>query len=138
MSSVKQVIIIRKDLKMRRGKEIAQGAHASMAVILNEMKKTPYIGYLHMGLTSESKLLLMDEVLESWINGSFTKICLVVNSEQELLDVHQKAKDAGLRTALIQDSGRTEFNNVLTYTTCAIGPNLSHQIDEITGELGLY
>jgi PTH2 family peptidyl-tRNA hydrolase len=28
---VKQVIVIRRDLRMRRGKEIAQGAHASMA-----------------------------------------------------------------------------------------------------------
>jgi len=27
----KQVIVIRRDLKMRRGKEIAQGAHASTA-----------------------------------------------------------------------------------------------------------
>ena len=27
----KQVIVIRRDLRMRRGKEIAQGAHASMA-----------------------------------------------------------------------------------------------------------
>jgi peptidyl-tRNA hydrolase len=30
---MKQVIVMRKDLKMRRGKEIAQGAHASMAFL---------------------------------------------------------------------------------------------------------
>lgn len=29
--ATKQVIVIRRDLKMRRGKEIAQGSHASMA-----------------------------------------------------------------------------------------------------------
>ena len=32
----KQVIVIRKDLNMRKGKMIAQGAHASMKVILDE------------------------------------------------------------------------------------------------------
>jgi PTH2 family peptidyl-tRNA hydrolase len=34
---VKQVIIIRKDLNMRKGKMIAQGNHASMGVIFNYM-----------------------------------------------------------------------------------------------------
>ena len=32
---VKQVIVIRRDLKMRRGKEIAQGAHASSSWLAN-------------------------------------------------------------------------------------------------------
>lgn len=33
----KQVIVMRKDLNMRKGKMIAQGSHASMAVILDEL-----------------------------------------------------------------------------------------------------
>ena len=34
-TTFKQVIVIRKDLNMRKGKMVAQGAHASMAAILN-------------------------------------------------------------------------------------------------------
>ena len=32
---IKQVIVMRRDLNMRKGKMVAQGAHASMAVLLN-------------------------------------------------------------------------------------------------------
>ena len=34
----KQVILIRKDLKMRRGKEIAQGSHASMEFLVSQLR----------------------------------------------------------------------------------------------------
>lgn len=115
---------------MRRGKEIAQSCHASLGVILNEMIGAPFI--------EGNKMLCMDDVLKQWINGPFTKICLVVNSEQELLDVYEKAKNANLRTVLITDSGKTEFNGVPTNTVVAIGPNYSEDIDKITGELKLY
>jgi PTH2 family peptidyl-tRNA hydrolase len=37
---IKQVIVIRKDLKMRRGKEIAQGAHAAMAWLTNRLRQS--------------------------------------------------------------------------------------------------
>lgn len=40
--NVKQVIVMRKDLNMRRGKQIAQGAHASMAALLKFFNKTRY------------------------------------------------------------------------------------------------
>ena len=35
MDRAKQVIVMRKDLNMRKGKMIAQGAHASMKVLLD-------------------------------------------------------------------------------------------------------
>lgn len=135
MSSVKQVIVIRKDLKMRRGKEIAQSCHASMGVILKEMVESDYVGEV---FDYERKVLFMDPVLSEWINGSFTKICLVVDSEEELLNVYHAAKVAGLRSVLITDSGKTEFNGVPTNTCIAIGPNYAEDIDKITGELKLY
>lgn len=137
MSSVKQVIVIRKDLKMRRGKEVAQGCHASLGVILNEMGATRSLCCGH-GDYRPGKELLMDSVLEQWIEGSFTKICLVVDSEEELLKIYIAAKTAGLRSVLITDSGKTEFNGVPTNTVVAIGPNYVEDIDKITGELKLY
>ena len=36
--NVKQIIAVRRDLKMRRGKEAAQVAHAAMKVFLNGIK----------------------------------------------------------------------------------------------------
>lgn len=38
--NTKQVIVMRKDLNMRKGKMVAQGAHASMAVLLDMMTRS--------------------------------------------------------------------------------------------------
>jgi peptidyl-tRNA hydrolase len=68
---VKQVIVIRRDLKMRRGKECAQVAHASMKVFFDRMQlvgdhyEIPYLS------------LQMDE----WIQGLFTKIVCHIKLE---------------------------------------------------------
>ena len=120
--TVKQVIVMRKDLGMRRGKEIAQGAHASMAFIVRK--------------TLQSKGFMPIEV--TWMTGLFTKICVRVNSEAELLAIEREAKAAGLEVHLITDSGKTEFNGVPTPTCLAIGPDLAARIDKITGKLQLY
>ena len=116
---MKQVIIIRKDLKMRRGKEIAQGSHASMAFLLPPKQ-------------------VDIKILTEWMNGGQTKICLQVNSEEELLDLHEKAKLNGLCSHIITDLGRTEFNGVPTKTCMAIGPNKNEDIDKICSHLKLY
>jgi PTH2 family peptidyl-tRNA hydrolase len=124
---IKQVIVVRKDLKMRRGKEIAQGAHASIAFLTRRLQnKSKY-----------SELCLTRQELD-WINGIFTKVCLKVNSEEELLEVERKAKEAGLECHLVTDAGLTEFNGVPTKTCLAIGPDESEKIDLITGDLELY
>jgi PTH2 family peptidyl-tRNA hydrolase len=75
---------------------------------------------------------------KEWLDNSYAKICLVVNSEEELMAVHQKALDAGLESNLITDSGRTEFNGVPTKTCLAIGPDYCEKIDPITSNLTLY
>ena len=131
MNEQKQVIVMRKDLNMRKGKMVAQGAHASMAAIIKN-------GFWRHDLFEVPKYVIpADEDLKAWLAGSFKKICVSVNSEQELLDIFKKAEEAGLHCALIQDSGLTEFGGVPTYTCCAIGPNMPAAIDEITGNLPL-
>ena len=72
-----------------------------------------------------------------WIEGNFKKVCVQVQTEQELLEVHEKAKAAGLDSHLIRDSGLTEFGEP-TYTCLAIGPDESAKIDKVTGNLSLY
>jgi len=124
---IKQCIIIRSDLKnskgekIRTGKLIAQGCHASIAFITNKIRTD----------------IMLNMVEYEWISGIFKKICLCVDSEAELLDIHKKALEAGLTSNLITDSGLTEFNGVPTNTCIAIGPDYSEKIDRITGHLKL-
>lgn len=80
----------------------------------------------------------LDEATRHWINAGMAKVCLQVHSEEELLKYHQDALALGLKSALIRDSGRTEFHGVATLTACAIGPESTEAIDQITSSLALY
>ena len=123
----KQVIVLRKDLNMRKGKLVAQGAHASMGAILSLCKQ------------DGNKLVLeMDERVEPWLTGRFKKICVYVNSEQELLDIHTKAQENGMVCSIIKDAGLTEFGGVPTLTAVAVGPDREDRIDAVTKHLPLF
>ncbi len=128
---VKQVIVIRRDLRMRRGKEIAQGAHASSAWIVSAVAES-------VDPATGRAVVVLDPVARVWVTSSWRKVALQVRSEQELLELHVAAQARGLRSHLVRDSGRTEFAGVPTVTALAIGPDLAAAIDEITGDLALY
>lgn len=132
--SIKQFIIIRKDLNMRKGKISAQAAHASMKVFFDMMKeniKNNDDGSVDMTLK------VTNSFMKDWIMGNFTKIGLSVNSEAELLEVYRQAKEAGLPCSLILDAGLTEFEGP-TYTAVAIGPDELAKITPITSKLTLF
>ena len=133
----KQVILVRRDLKMRRGKECAQVAHASLKVFLDRMYNESKFVRFFPSKKTKTLHYEKNDAVDQWINGSFTKVVLKVDSEEQLLELHNKAKEAGLLTSLIQDSGKTEFKGIPTHTCCAIGPNWSEDIDKITGHLEL-
>jgi len=122
----KQVIVLRKDLNMRKGKMVAQGAHASMGAILGLCQ-----------VKNDMLELKMDDRVRPWLTGRFKKICVYVNSEQELLAIHNQALAAGLVASLIQDAGLTEFGGVKTYTAVAVGPDREDRVDAVTGTLPL-
>jgi len=134
MNNIKQVIVIRKDLHMRLGKSCSQAAHATMKVILDLMFDTEDN---RNNLKFKTLCMEKGKHLDQWINGIFKKIVVYVNSEQELLEIYNKATEQNLPCSLIQDAGQTEFNGVSTYTCCAIGPGSDEEIDKITGELPL-
>lgn len=122
MPEIKQVLVIRKDLKMRRGKEIAQGAHAAMAFLVKKsLRKEEFT-----------------EVERLWMEGLFTKVCVRVDSEAELLAVAQAAEKEGLRVEIITDAGKTEFAGFPTRTCLAVGPDIASRIDKVTSHLELY
>ena len=129
---IKQVIIIRKDLRMRRGKEIAQGSHASAEFLVHCLRK-------QCSDDPEASLTVqLSDVEKRWILRGMAKVCVRAESEEMLLSCHKKAQESGLKSQLIRDSGKTEFAGEPTYTACAIGPDRSDLIDEVTGDLKLY
>ena len=151
----KQVIIVRTDLKnskgekIRTGKIAAQVAHASLGVIMDMMSVGPEELVLAIPLTAGYRVETTDKIerkfsyergsmLEAWLDGRFTKICLRCDSEEELLDLF---KEVGIHTdlpcKLITDAGLTEFGGVPTNTCIAIGPGDPDEINKITGHLKL-
>lgn len=122
----KQILIVRKDLNMRKGKIVSQCAHASLKAILN------------LGEISNNVLSIpLTSTLLEWLTGRYTKICVYVNSEAELTELYAKAKALRMPTVLITDLGLTEFKGVPTVTCCAIGPGKSETIDKLTSHLPL-
>lgn len=113
---------------------VAQGAHASMGVFFNRI--TPKPNPKIISLSSEV-IIKINPIEWNWINGSFTKICVGVDSKEELLELFNKAEKINLPRALIVDSGKTEFSGIPTETALAIGPCKDCELDLITGHLKL-
>jgi PTH2 family peptidyl-tRNA hydrolase len=126
MQLAKQVIVMRKDLGMRKGKMIAQGAHASLRVLLERG-----------AADGDRYVIAMTDAMKEWMTGRFTKVCVSVDSEDALDAVVARAKAAGVPCALIVDAGQTEFHGVPTKTCCAVGPAWVADVDAITGDLPL-
>ena len=132
-SNIKQVIVMRKDLNMRNGKMVSQGAHASLKVILDMMynRETPSNVY------KKELFLTINSPITRWLEGDFTKIVVGVGSEEELLSIYSDVLSSNIPVALITDNGHTEFAGVLTNTCLCMGPWWSDDIDKITGRLKL-
>ena len=114
MAELKQVILVRQDLKLPKGKLAAQAAHASVEAVLK----------------SE------DSMVKAWRSEGMAKIVVKVKDDKELIKYFQQAKDGGLVASLITDAGRTVIAPG-TKTCVAIGPDQEEEIDKITGELSL-
>ncbi|MBS4961292.1 MAG: aminoacyl-tRNA hydrolase [Clostridiales bacterium] len=140
MYSAKQMIVVRRDLNMRKGKIAAQAGHACVTAVLMALKKENRLEQIevfgdHIGLMSTSNKATP---LSQWFEYGVAKICVYVDSEEELLEIDQKAKEAGIISALICDGGRTEFHGIPTYTCLALEPQYPEVVDPITGNLPLF
>lgn len=111
---MKQVIVMRTDLKMGKGKIAAQACHAS----LNSYKKA-------------SK-----RSIKQWESFGQKKVVLKVSSEQELLQLYHIIKENGLPCSLIRDAGHTQIDPS-TVTCLGVGPAIDSEVDKLTGHLKL-
>lgn len=155
---IKQVILLRTSypdgkggtFKPRTGKLAAQAAHASMKVFFD--RRVSYLRSIHLedyldaGRDDKAPefpediedllLIPLTPEMAAWVEGSFAKIVLGVESEDDLLEALRLAKEAGIPCSLITDAGNTEFHGVPTNTCVAIGPANKVEIDKITGPQG--
>jgi PTH2 family peptidyl-tRNA hydrolase len=119
---VKQVLVLRKDLNLSKGRLVTQGAHASIA----------FLTHLVRGYNGES--LILSQAEKEWVYGTFFKVCVGVDSEKELLDIGYNAVMLGLSVKYIEET--TGFDKP-TVTCLAIGPDYSSKIDPVTKHLKL-
>ncbi len=113
---MKQMIVLRKDLNMRKGKMVAQGAHASVKATIENLEHFYVV---------------------EWLAGQFTKIVVGVLDLDELFEAYARALGRGIPCSLILDAGRTEFGGVPTYTAVAIGPAPEYMVNMITAHMRL-
>ncbi|MBI1972754.1 peptidyl-tRNA hydrolase [Candidatus Woesearchaeota archaeon] len=111
---MKQVILVRQDLKMDKGKMASQCAHASVEAVLSSSK----------------------EKVQAWKEGGMKKVIVKVKDEKELLQYQQLAKKEKLVARLITDAGKTFFKEA-TKTCLGIGPDEDSKIDKVTKHLKL-
>ena len=122
MREMKQVIVIRSDLPLSGGKAVAQGAHASMGAYFDSLDRWGEFA---------------DDRIAPWKEEGRAKICLCVDSEQELLALAAACEEQNIGHYLVQDAGRTEVDPG-TPTALGIGPDSSRHIDKLTRPLSLY
>jgi PTH2 family peptidyl-tRNA hydrolase len=112
---MKQVIIVRGDLGMSKGKLAVQVAHASVIAAF-EAYNSHY------------------EWFREWWGSGQKKVVLKATGERELIELYSKARDCHLPASLVQDAGLTELPSG-TLTAVAIGPAPDDEVDKITGHL---
>lgn len=108
----KQVILVREDLKLPKGKLAVQCSHASVASLVKSHK----------------------DDIKRWQSEGMKKVVLKVNDLDELIKYKNQAEDLGLITALIEDAGKTVVEPG-TITCLGIGPDKEEKIDKVSGKL---
>lgn len=120
---IKQVIVARKDLNMRKGKLAAQVGHAVMYATEDWLTSTKTTEQLDNHTT--------------WQENGTPKVVVGVDSEQVLTNILQECSENGIPAYKVVDEGTTEFGGQQTMTCIAIGPAPSSQIDPMTRLLPL-
>jgi len=113
---IKQVIIVNKDLNMKKGKICSQVAHASLNSYLITSKKNK-------------------EIVEKWLNEGQKKIILKT-SLKEILEIKKYFDEKGVPNVLIRDMGLTQVKKG-DITCLGIGPWYEEEIDKKTKHLKL-
>jgi PTH2 family peptidyl-tRNA hydrolase len=116
-SSFKQVIAVRVDLKMSKGKLAVQVAHAAISASEEAGNRCP-------------------EWLQAWLRDGQAKVVVKVRDLSELMKLKREVARQRLPHSLVTDRGLTQLPPN-TITCLGIGPAPSTDLDELTGALPL-
>jgi PTH2 family peptidyl-tRNA hydrolase len=122
----KQVIVVRRDLKMGKGKIAAQVAHASVSSL-----------FCTSLISSDTCVIPVSEAVKRWFATGQAKICLSCDSKEELHRLIFQAGMTGIRCYPVNDAGKTCFDNMPTLTCAGFGPDWSDELDKLTKHLKL-
>ena len=111
-----QVIIVRTDLKMGKGKIAAQVAHAAV----DAMNKTAKIA---------------PAIVNQWVEQGQKKVVLKVSSEKKLIMIY-KELEKHIPVVLIRDAGHTQLKPG-TLTCIGAGPWHDNELEFLTKNLKL-
>jgi len=117
MAEVKQVIVMRNDLKMGVGKLAAQAAHASLMSYFEAVK-------------------IDKKIAETWLKEGEKKIVLKADNVEIIEKLYGAFNYKGIPCALVSDAGLTQLPPG-TKTALGIGPWTSEEIDAYTSFLKL-
>lgn len=115
--TTKQVLVLRKDLKIGVGKLVVQACHACLEASEEARKKSP-------------------ELWARWLEEGGKKVAVRVSSLEELEELEKKCRSYRLPVALVVDRGLTQLPPN-TSTALGIGPAPESEIDRVTGGLKL-
>ena len=100
---------------------------------LDEVRTTPDESWVYLDHDEGDTSPLTD-----WFDAGVAKVCVYVDSEEELLDIAAQGREQGFLVSLVRDAGLTEFHGEPTLTCLAFEPLPADLIDPITGGLPLY
>ncbi len=124
MKNIKQVIVVRKDLKLRKSKLASLAAHAAMQFILdNNESDRP----------DELQVKLSQQEAQ-WIKGTFDKDVLGIDSHDALSDMVLKAELNGVNVYSIFDKSKKPDEGP-QLVCAAFGPDEEDQLAQIIGSL---
>ncbi len=117
MFDYKQVMVVRDDLEMSKGKLAVQVAHASLSAAEKARKQNK-------------------EWYENWRNERQKKVVVKVSSKEELKNLKKEAEIQNIPNHLVKDAGLTELQPE-TPTVLGVGPAPNDEVDKVTGDLKL-
>lgn len=114
----KQVLVVRLDLDMGRGKAAVQCAHAAVSA-------------------AEEARAHEHSWWKSWMEEGQLKVAVKVPDLDSVLDLEKRGRSKGIPVHLVRDRGLTQVPPG-TVTCLGLGPAPADMVDSLTGDLALF